>query len=262
MNKILSVTLLGIFLSIAPFKKTNPTKLSNFNLDYQIPDGEFNANSMYFVYQGEIYDKQNVQGRVTPTADTVLINLGDAELDVPELKEFFLTTQSLTLEKLNINSHDKEVRISGSRIKQVKTNSDTTEAQNIRVSCSGTSKYLYFSWEAYFNTCIEKGTSRSSISKLFVSSLEEVDFVKDIQLFIENGNLLMTGKGVKGFFTLNLSAKGFMHYNELAKQIEARLDEVKVGPLDLTNKIFSELEQRDDPNLIIDRPWIYYVVQD
>lgn len=121
--------------------------------------------------------------------------------------------------------------------------------------------------EQVLNGCLAKGTikfsnfeSRSldALIALLTDTVEtESTQVRSLNLSLDkkNFNLTATARfGVSG----TLRAKGTADVDYHNKKATIRVNEVKFGFLNITNKFFSEIEKKDIKGLEVKRPFIYY----
>lgn len=230
----------------------------NMNLEQTLING--NAKRLMFKNIDEV--NANVKGAVKESNIELLINHTPFILE--DLGSFFAEMQNAKLVEFDFENGQKNLRIEASRVET--TSSKRTLLTGVQGSChiqsNGHTEFEKF----LINTC----TSNSNIG---ISEFKQNknNFVENVLGLKGNGETRLTNLSlqvsghnlrlkVKVHASLTVTAKieGHVEYLGSKDTVALRIDKARASFLDIKKKIFEEVEQMDDPNLTVERPYIYY----
>lgn len=230
----------------------------NLNLQDQNVSGD--AKRLKF----ENIDEVNaiVKGQIAN--ENIELSINDNPYVLDGLGSFFEKTKNANLIEFEFENGQKNLRVEASSIKMDRDS--LTSITGVNGNCHVNSN-SYADFEKFIiNTCTTNATLNVSEFKQnkakFIENILEMKAngetrLTNLNLQVSNHNLRLKVK-VHAQLTVTAKIEGQIKYLGNTNTLSIRIDKARASFLNIKKKIFEEVEQMDDPNLKVERPYIYY----
>jgi hypothetical protein len=262
---------LGLMSTTLAWGQVSQGQIKNFNFNYQAPLGQGTAES--FSYESRFSQQQNVL--VEKVGENFLIKLDGVEereivfnnppelvkdAEAIHLKNFNLTlneTASLSMSKAIFSSPDKELDLSSFNLNCNRFSGHEELMDQIIAGCL--EKMLVKA--GGFNSRAEQGIEQA-LTKAIDASFDAKQSVgvKNMNFKITAGKFDLSAE-IRAQISGKAVGNGTIKYDQPTKKLTVKLNQIKFGILDLTSKVFDELEKQENTNLQVKRPYIYFTIK-
>lgn len=245
-------------------------RIKNFNFDYVDPNGFGVADS--FSREGAPSGRAEVSIE-KKNKDFFFFVKGseDYQFELNDAPTFMTTAETMNVSGLNL-SLENNVRVNISSA-DFRSSKNEMKLENFNLTCSKFSAKM--DWiENLLIGCVSSMNlnseyfNSSKVNKFLQHILREFknkeNFdpsslfdVNDARISINNGQLKVYGQ-IKSDISGKIRGKGHFFYHESQKTLELRIDEVRFGILNITQRIFNEIKEANIPNIEVRQPYVYW----
>ena len=229
------------FLCMPIFANDYKTKVSNFNLQYTLPEGL--ASSDYFEYQETLYN-QTTQYSVQLQAGSLYLETPDELIEFESLPASLENVDEVNVSNLNITSSDSVIALDFSRW-ATQSSEGSIEVKSLDIDCSYEDLDSEFLAEVLHSCFNKKG---SIIIDKYTSDGETI--VEDANFKISANDMDFQIKAA-GF---KIKGEGKTYYEDGILKI--KIEKAKYGFINVKKKLFKELEAMESDKVRVDNPWI------
>lgn len=254
-----------ILLSVATIAYSFQNNIEEFhmlglNLSLQNKNVSGNAKRLKFENIDEV--NATIKGQVDD--ENLKLSINNSSYIFEGLGSFVKETEAANLSEFEFENGQKSMRVEASSIKV--DGKDDTNITGLKGNCYvDVSNYSEFK-NFIINTCTSNATlnitefkqkNSKLIKNVFNMKANEETRLSNFNLQISNHNLRLQ---VKVHAQLKVTAKieGQIKYLGNSNTLSIRIDKAKASFLNIKKKIFEEVEKMDNPNLKVERPYIYY----
>ena len=214
-------------------------EVTNFTADYLSPEGSAKAD--VFIYEGADYGTNAQFSLYQQAGDFVLVSDRE-EFRVGPVPAQIYNWKSVSLERVDFKSTAKTISLKSERIEYVSDKGEQGYVSGIDIQCENPLKNDIV--ETVLDLCINKKM------KFYIPFLGGVDF-NNLNIWTNNNKFNFSVKNkvwLKGY--------GEVFYSQTEGLIKLRLDKVRAGILNVTGRVFSELEKIENDYVKVNRPWV------
>ncbi|MCO4753728.1 MAG: hypothetical protein KC478_04565 [Bacteriovoracaceae bacterium] len=214
-------------------------EVSNFRADYLSPEGSAQAD--VFVYEGDDYGADAQFNLYQQAGDFVLVSERE-EFRVGPVPEQIYNWKSVSLKRVDLVSTPNSVSLKSERIEYVSDKGEAGYVSGVEIQCENPSKNDIV--ETVLDLCINKKMD------FYLPFIGGVGF-NNINIWTNNNKFDFSLKNkiwIKGY--------GEVFYYPSEGLIKLRLDKARAGILNVTGRVFSELEKLENNYLKVNRPWV------
>lgn len=246
---------LFIFALCIPFLSyAQNLEIQNFNFDYKNPSGQGSASSFQ-------YEKSGVQVSVDKIGKEFKLKAIGAvttEYTLQNAPEVVETAEKMSIQNLNLTVVET-LNFSVARAKFL-GKEDRLDLQALSLECDRDRNQVE-AVNQLIAGCIRKLKLRAerfdSLSEIIAKAIsDEKEAVKNFRLQISNGKFNFSA-GVSVGVPGTVKGKGDVSYSASEKRFAIRISEVKFGILNITGKVFDELQKNESENMKVKRPFVY-----
>lgn len=267
--KVLLVT--ALFSSLA-YGQVSQVDIKNFNFNYSAPAGEGTADS--FSYQQKLEEAQKVYVQKNgEDFDIHLEGVENRDFTFKNPPSLIKDAQSIKLSAFNLAFQDKLTLSMNSAA--FNSPDKDLEMKNLTLGCDRVATFTEV-MDQVISGCVQKMSVKTSnfssagaksIEQAFMKAFDEghdedkaAVGVKNLDLKIAAGKLTLSAE-IKAQISGTAKASGTVSYAVSTKKLTVKLSEVKFGILDVTSKVFDELEKQESANLQVSKPYIYITIK-
>jgi hypothetical protein len=262
---------LGLMFSSITYGQVSQGEIKNFNFDYQSPLGQGTAES--FSYQSKFAMEQKVLvEKVGEDFKIKLEGVEEREIDFKNppalikdsesihLSNFNLTlnqTATLSMAKANFSSPDKDLDLSSFTLNCNRFAGHTALMDQMIVGCL--EKMVIKA--GGFNSRAEEGIEQA-LNKALDTGFDAKQSVgiKNMNLKITAGKFDLSAE-IKAQISGKATGNGSIRYDQPTKKLTVKLSQLKFGILDVTSRVFDELEKLENANIQVNQPYIYFTLK-
>lgn len=258
-KRILFTVLFWSIPAIADFEKV---EMKNLNMNYNNPNG--NASADIFESKGKRFINEKMLVTREETQLRLSLNSGE-EAILEDVSETILNANPAILSKLNFTSSKDRVDFN-MKGAQFVADGSSSSMTGLIFRCIKNSNYDQ-EWEKYLDACttesllnlsklkISNSNNYAQVIKSFVSNNKASDTtVTDLRLMVKKRALTFSANiGVK------VTGTGAILYKKDGEKnlVQIRIDKVKAGFFNVTNRFFSTLSGVQSTNVRVQKPYIF-----
>lgn len=267
----MKILLFSFMMTSMAWGQVSTVNIQNFNFSYSAPRGEGTADT--FSYAKNVNQAQNVQvEKVGDDFNILLEGVENQELVFKDAPDLVRNASDITLRGFNLSlASSLSLTINSGVFESSDKNVDLS---NLNLSCNRVNGPVELK-DQMINGCIQKMSFRAGAFSTDGEGLEQA-VVKAID---ESHNEILSAVGIKnlnfkvtnGKFELSAdiraqisgSAKGSgtVKYDAAAKLITVKVSSVKFSILDVTSKVFDELEKNESETFKVKEPYLYITIK-
>lgn len=266
------ITILALSSSLLFAETINSdTSIKNFSGTYNEPRGEGQADE----FQGINGLTTKIKVELEKIDDqSVLVKYDNEEVLYENLPSSLFEMKELQWNNFNFYQIRGSVKLSVSQMKG-RDSKSTSSLSNLEVTCFIFNRNFQTTYEKLLENCTRQGSIKldsytnnnpqangllsSFLHRALNGPLVDISEVTNLDFNIMNQKFTLSGK-VKAGLSAKIKANGGIWYIKNEKELKIELKSVKAGIISIKNQVFQELESSNDPNLRVERPFIYYKI--
>lgn len=244
-----AILLCGSQLTMAaPFPLASVT---DFTGEYNTPSGSASAST--FVYAD--YDfGENPEFSVEKQAGALFLKAADEEFQIDNLPSMFEDLNVASWSGVSLTSDGEKV---GFVLKKLQGDAEASKLylSNFKVNCdnSGSDGELM---EQLLDSCLNnKGKVRIGLLKSTDKEKNKTTSISSLYLSVDGDKLYFSMKQ-------GVTVKGYGRVFYEGDKIRIKVNKVKAGFLNVTNKFWGEIKKAESESIILNRPWIEILLKE
>lgn len=233
--------MLLLITTLSIFAQDFTGEIRNFNMNYSQPSGS--ASSDYLNIDPVLYD-QRTEYEVELQAGSLMLTTPDEMIQIDNLPESILNLNNLTITNLNMNSNASHIHLGITKLKGADAKT-TEDIDRFSLNCTKQLSGSTFN-ETLLHSCLNVN-GKLRVAKYKQKGKEQFSGLK---FDMSNSKLKFQVK-VSG---LKAKGKGRTYYQN--NMIRIKIDEAKVGPVNVKNKLFDALKKMRSETVRVNKPWI------
>lgn len=258
-------------------------RVTNFQGTYSSPQGSGSADEFLIPSEQEHNSPLYSEIEIFKGNENFQISIDSQDFLWEDVPSVLLEMQSLNWSDIDFNTASKRVSLEVQSLRGV-TDQKTVSLSRANANCSHSGEGHQSFVENLLESCLN-GTGRLRVASFnnedkssllnkselteFIQALHGLDDkapstqqeLEDIELDIRNNSFEARLK-TKIIFNTTVKAEGKSYFDSDEKVIRLRIDKAKAGFLNVTDKVFEELEKKQGEKLRVERPWVFVSVGD
>jgi hypothetical protein len=246
-------------------------KVSDFNFTYQDPYGEGSATSFSRSFQGEA-----VQVKVEKSAKDFLLSTSGAEnqeFTFRNAPSFMTDAETMSVKGFNLNfgsalsmslqsgrflSHEDSLKLDGLSLS---CSRDITHKDDMDQLIMGCVNQMTLKSSRFSSESVKSGIVDILTSAFRGATGTKADVgVSSLELKTQKGKYNLEAD-VKAQISGKVKSNGNMNYDPATGKMILKISEVKFGFINITGKVFDELEKNESEKLKVKKPYVYYSIK-
>ncbi len=271
----MSLAIMGAFIPMSILGAWPHFDIKKLELNYNDPIGHGRADSL--VWEKDVSVQENKKFEVERRGRSFYLKTFDEEFVWDDLPAKIEEAKSIKAQGIQLTTdQNKKLNLTIAHL-DLKGEKENLFIQALSGHCLKNRKFLSAN-EALLDACL---TNTQLIFKKIFFSENKIAFIHSFfagvfpqittlgqTTILEKGQFKIVKGKLKGEFDfrgdLNVGVRlwGHSQYNSVEKTIIVRLDKVKASFLNITKKVFAELEKNESETFIVQRPFIYIKLKD
>jgi len=268
----MKLLIICLFVSSIAWAQTTQVNVQNFNFNYQAPFGDGTADT--FSYQSGINTPQSIHiEKIGEDFKIILEGVENQEYTLKDAPELIRNAEKMKLQNVNFSFSEKLSLGMASAV--FNSPEQNVEIKGMALNCEVIKTQQEVMDQALLG-CIQKMTLKSSgistdgatsIANTFMSAVDDRHNVlkasvgvKNLSMKITNGKFDLSAD-VKAQISGTAKASGSFKYDQSSKKLTVKISEIKLGVLNVTSQVFTELKKQESSTLKVNEPYVYITLK-